>query len=85
MMPEYGPQQDEDDYEEDPDFSEDDLVLGGGPDEATLRRMLHGPPQQQDLALQIMRQRLDGGGCFSSLDHAGLRQHAGSGPLNTRR
>eukprot|EP00891_Asterochloris_glomerata_P009537 jgi/Astpho2/9537/Aster-x1583 len=60
MMPEYGPQQDEDEYEEDPDFSEEDLALGGEPDEATLRRMLHGPPQQQELALQYMRQRLNG-------------------------
>lgn len=65
MMPEYGPQQDEDEYEEDPDFSEEDLALGGEPDEATLRRMLHGPPQQQELALQYMRQRLNGGGCLS--------------------
>ena len=72
MMPEYGPQQDEDDYEEDPDFSGEDLALGGEPDETTLRRMLHGPPQQQDLALQYMRQRLNGGGCLSSLDQAGL-------------
>ena len=75
---EYGPQQDEDDYEEDPDFSEEDLALGGEPDEATLRRMLHGPPQQQDLALQYMRQRLNGGRCLSSPDHA---QHVGSGPF----
>ncbi len=65
MMPEYGPQQDEDEYEEDPNFSEEDLALGGEPDEATLRRMLHGPPQQQELALQYMRQRLNGGGCLS--------------------
>ena len=80
MMPEYGPQQDEDDYEEDPDFSGEDLALGGEPDETTLRRMLHGPPQQQDLALQYMRQRLNGGGCL-----AGLKAHVGSRSLNTRR
>ena len=81
MMPEYGAQQDEDDYEEDPDFSEEDLMLGGEPDETTLRRMLHGPPQQQNLALQYMEQRLNGGKCLLfSLDHAGLRQRGGVGP-----